>query len=72
MVELTPNEIQIKVNELGYDMFARKQENGKFKIEVWLGDEQCFGLGKIEYECWHKGLRKTYEDFYKKLILKLT
>lgn len=72
MLELTPNQIQIKVNELGYDIFPKKQDNGKYKMEVWLGDEKCFGLGKVEYDCWHKGVRKTYEDFYIKLIQKKT
>lgn len=69
MFELNPNEIQIEVNKLGYDIFPKRQENGKFLMEVWLGDEKCFGLGKVEYSCWREGSNKTYKDFYKKLIL---
>tara|TARA_R110002020_G_scaffold417748_3_gene626973 strand:+ start:1822 stop:2058 length:237 start_codon:yes stop_codon:yes gene_type:complete len=69
LFDLTPNEIQIEVNKLGYDMLAHKQENGFYKIEVWLGDEKCYGLGKIEYQCWIDGIDKTYKDFYKKFII---
>ena len=68
MEDLTPNEIQIAVNKIGYDMFPRKQENGKYRIEVWLGDEKCFGIGKHEYNCWIKGVQETYKAFYKKFI----
>ena len=67
MPELSPNEIQIFVNKKGYDIFPKRQENGFFKMEVWLGDEKCLGLGSIEYKCWIDGSNKTYRAFYDKL-----
>ena len=61
MYDLTPNEIQIKSNELGYDVFPVKQENGMYKMVVWFGEEKNLGLGNLEYRCWKNGVRRTYE-----------
>ena len=63
MVELTPNEIQQKVNAIGYDLLPKKQPNGMYKLECWFGNEVCHGLGKKEYICWKEGLKETYLNF---------
>lgn len=70
MQELTPNQKQIAVNAIGYDMRPIKQPNGNYRIEVWLGDEKCFGVGNIEYDDWQVGIKETYNNFYNKFVLK--
>ena len=60
---LTPNEIQIAVNKIGYDIFPVKQKNGMYKMGVWFGDEKYHGLGKKEYKYWEDGVNETYKNF---------
>jgi len=60
---MTPNEMQIAVNNIGYDFLPRKQKNGKYRLECWFGNEKCLGLGKNEYKDWKVGLVETYKNF---------
>lgn len=71
MVELSPFDYMVAVNDIGFDFIAKKQTNGLYKIEGWNGYDKCLGLGKHEYTNWQEGINITYKSFYDKYILKL-
>lgn len=54
------------IDNRGYTIIPHKEDNGKYRVLVWLNDD-FIKKGSIEYNTWQQAQRDTYINFYKHL-----
>lgn len=60
---MTPNKKRIYLFSIGYDFVPNKQDNGCYKIDVWI-NESFYKSSNSEFNCWHYGINKIVSIFY--------
>ena len=60
---MTPNQKRTYLYSIGYEFIPNKQDNGYYKIDVWINDS-FYKSSNSNFECWHDGINKIVSIFY--------
>ena len=64
---MTPHDKRQYLQSKGYAFIYNLQENGMYKIDVWINDV-FYKTGRREYKCKYDALNSAVNSFYREVI----